>query len=205
MFFPTVLAAAVVALLPAAVVAQSSTGTDHQIVVGMNGTLTYTPANITAAMGDTVTFVFVHGNHTVTQSTFAAPCVYEQNATAGTAGFTSGFQPISANQTLVPSVTMVVNTTSPIWFYCQQANHCQQGMVGAINAVESSAKSYEAFKALAMGGSAASTPAGSSASGSGSAAAAAPTQSTKSGAVPKAVRNAGVALVAVGVLVAVLL
>lgn len=55
MYFPTLLAAAA-ALLPAVVSAQG-TGTDHQIMVGANGTLTYSPANITAAVGDTVTFV----------------------------------------------------------------------------------------------------------------------------------------------------
>ncbi|KZO95723.1 hypothetical protein CALVIDRAFT_537707 [Calocera viscosa TUFC12733] len=204
MYFPTLLAALAVAVLPAAVSAQTATGANHQIIVGMNGTVTYTPASITAAMGDTVTFVFVHGNHTVTQSTFATPCIYAQNATAGTAGFQSGFQPVAANQTLVPSVTMMVNTTAPIWFYCQQGTHCEQGMVGAINAVESSAKSYEAFKALAMAGGmgAAST---NTMSGSGSMTSAAAAPSKTSGGMTKVARNAGAMLVAVGVVVAVLL
>ncbi|EJU05483.1 hypothetical protein DACRYDRAFT_103969 [Dacryopinax primogenitus] len=202
MHFSTVFAVAAAAFLPAAVVAQT-TGANHQIIVGLNGTLTYTPANITATVGDSVTFVFAHGNHTVTQSTFAAPCVYTQNATAGTVGFQSGFQPIASNQSLVPSVTMLVNTTAPIWFYCQQANHCQQGMVGAINAVEGSAKSYDAFKALAMsGGTGTSASGGSSAS---SAPTSAPSQSTTSGSMVKAVCNAGVMLAAVGAMVAVLL
>jgi len=37
--------------------------TQHQIFVGANGTLTYSPPNITAAVGDLVTFVFQSGNH----------------------------------------------------------------------------------------------------------------------------------------------
>jgi len=202
MRFSTLIAALAAVTLPAAVSAQA-TGVDHQIVVGMNGTLTYTPANITAAMGDTVTFVFVAGNHTVTQSTFPMPCMYTQNATAGTEGFQSGFQPVSANQSLVPSVTMMVNTTTPIWFYCQQGRHCEEGMVGAINAVETSAKSYEAFKAAAMAAGTGASSATGSASGSGMMAA--PTQTPASGALANTVKSAGAMLIAVGAVASILL
>jgi plastocyanin len=59
--------------------------TDHQIVVGDSGQLSYNPANITGvAIGDTVTFTFRPKNHTVTQSTFANPCQRMDN------GFASG-------------------------------------------------------------------------------------------------------------------
>ena len=37
--------------------------TNHQILVGANGTVAYSPPNITAAVGDLVTFVFQSGNH----------------------------------------------------------------------------------------------------------------------------------------------
>jgi hypothetical protein len=37
---------------------------DHQIVVGPNGQLLYDPSNITANIGDTVTFSFRQKNHT---------------------------------------------------------------------------------------------------------------------------------------------
>ena len=33
----------------------------------------------------------------------------------------------------VPSFTIAVNNTAPIWVYCAQAKHCQAGMVMAIN------------------------------------------------------------------------
>jgi plastocyanin len=47
---------------------------DHKITVGANGQLAYNPPNITAAIGDTVTFEFHPKNHTVTQSSFNDPC-----------------------------------------------------------------------------------------------------------------------------------
>ena len=51
----------------------------------------------------------------------------------------------SANTTTIPTFTVVVNGTSPEWFYCGQAKHCQMGMVFAINPTEE--KSLEGYKA----------------------------------------------------------
>jgi len=34
---------------------------------------------------------------------------------------------------MMPTFTIEVNDTKPIWFYCSQGKHCQSGMVGAIN------------------------------------------------------------------------
>lgn len=62
---------------------------DHKVVVGGPGNLNYEPSNITAQVGDTVTFEFRQKNHTVTASSFAAPC-NRLAATAGDAGFDSG-------------------------------------------------------------------------------------------------------------------
>jgi plastocyanin len=45
-------------------VSAAQTGKDHAIVVGPNGQLIYSPANITAMPGDTVTFSFRQKNHT---------------------------------------------------------------------------------------------------------------------------------------------
>lgn len=42
--------------------------------------------------------------------------------------------PVSANSTEMPSFTIPVTDTKPIWFYCSQGKHCQSGMVGVINA-----------------------------------------------------------------------
>jgi hypothetical protein len=38
-------------------------------------------------------------------------------------------------------------------FYCKQAKHCESGMVFAINPPTSGEKTFQAYKALAMGGS----------------------------------------------------
>ena len=69
--------------------ATASTQTNHKVLVGEGGTLSYSPPNITAQAGDTITFEFRAKNHTVSQSSFAAPCRL-LGATSGTPGFDSG-------------------------------------------------------------------------------------------------------------------
>ncbi|KAF2840760.1 hypothetical protein M501DRAFT_930681 [Patellaria atrata CBS 101060] len=105
----------------------------------------YSPESIQAAVGDTVHFIFMQKNHSVTQSTFAKPCVKLPE------GIDSGLLP---NPDGAAGVTfdLQVGTTEPIWFYCKQrtGNHCGKGMVFAINAVESSEKSFAAYKQLAI-------------------------------------------------------
>lgn len=146
-------------LLPVASVYAQTTTT---VLVG-DGGLTFTPETITAAVGDTVIFEFRGGNHTVTQSTFAAPCSV---MTTPKAGIDSGFVPVAAGATEFSQWSITVdNATAPLWFYCKQGNHCQQGMVFSVNPTAD--KTHEAFKANAAaavaGGAAAS---GASASGS---------------------------------------
>ncbi|KAF8809073.1 Cupredoxin [Phlegmacium glaucopus] len=112
------------------------------VMVGSNGTLTFSPNSITAAVGDTVTFQFQAKNHTATQSTFAAPC------SRMASGVNSGFNPVSATATQLPQFTIMVNATTPMWFYCAQKNpvsHCAMGMVFAINA-PTSGNTFEAFQ-----------------------------------------------------------
>lgn len=58
--------------------------------------------------------------------------------------------PVSANATEFPTFSIVVNDTTPIWGYCRQTGHCGQGMVFAINAVDSSAKNFTAFQSQAI-------------------------------------------------------
>jgi len=128
----------------------SVTSTDHFIVVGGTGKLFYSPANISAQIGDTITFQFQQKNHTVTQSSFADPCrALTLTSTTGQVGFDSGFMPVADNATSFPTYTIQVNDTAPIWAYCRQTGHCGQGMVFAANAVESGPNNFEAFEALA--------------------------------------------------------
>ncbi|KAH9475538.1 putative GPI-anchored cupredoxin [Psilocybe cubensis] len=120
---------------------------DHRIQVGENG-LTYTESNITASIGDTVTFEFHAKNHTVTQSSFLKPCIPLLEST-GVQGFASGFKPVAPDATEFPTFTITINDTAPIWGYCGQTGHCAAGMVFSINAVESGPNNFEAFLNLA--------------------------------------------------------
>jgi len=131
-----------------------------QVKVG-NGATAFDPTSVNASTGDTVTFVFYPKNHTVTQSTFAAPC----QSMSG--GVDSGFQPVAANASNVPTFSVMVNNTQPLWFYCRQTSHCESGMVFAINPTAN--KTFDAFQAAAKASSANGTPASSSnTTGSGS-------------------------------------
>lgn len=60
---------------PGSAAPTSASTADHRVTVGANGQLVFSPSNITAQQGDTVTFEFHQKNHSATMSTFAAPCV----------------------------------------------------------------------------------------------------------------------------------
>ncbi|KAF8201646.1 Cupredoxin [Pholiota molesta] len=97
-------------------------------VGGVGGTITFTPNTVTANIGDTVRFEFHQKNHTATQSSFNAPCVPLPG------GFDSGFQPVPDTQTSnFNAAELAITDTNPVWVFCRQANHCQQGMVFAVN------------------------------------------------------------------------
>ena len=61
----------------------------HEVTVGANGMLAFSPSSITALVGDSIEFTFYPKNHSVTQSTFSNPCVPIEQTT-GTKGFDSG-------------------------------------------------------------------------------------------------------------------
>jgi len=113
----------------------------HQVDVGLNG-LAFTPNTVTAAIGDIVNFNYHPKNHSVTQSTFAVPCVKAVGTTGP--GVDSGFKPVAAGQTLPSGFAVNVTTTKPLWFFCAQATHCLQGMVFAINA-PATGNTFDAF------------------------------------------------------------
>ncbi|KAF4614853.1 hypothetical protein D9613_002977 [Agrocybe pediades] len=131
---------------------------DHAVAVGANGLLAFDPTDIQAAAGDTITFSFLAKNHSVTQSTFAAPCTKS--------GLDSGFHlPVAGGTgaTDFPTFVVTVNDTSPLWFYCAQTNpvvHCPMGMVFAVNAPAD--KSFAAFQSNAKATSNANSTAGGS-------------------------------------------
>ena len=120
-------------------------------VGGLDGTtpiLKYNPEYVADVKpGDVVLFDILANNHTVTESTFDAPCVPK----AG--GVDSGFRPNKDNIPGKMTFPVTVTDDKPRWFYCAQPGngkpHCQAGMVFAINAPKTGDKTLEAFKKLA--------------------------------------------------------
>ncbi|KAH8900247.1 hypothetical protein GQ53DRAFT_741189 [Thozetella sp. PMI_491] len=123
------------------------------VIVGVDGKLEFSPPSFQELPGTYVQFSYNPKNHSVVQSSFEDPCHPLSN------GFSSGFVPTTAS----PSgaiFEIVVPDTKPIWFYCAQTtgNHCQSGMVGAINAATSGDKTIDSFKALAAKASGSTIP-----------------------------------------------
>ncbi|KAJ7337714.1 hypothetical protein DFH08DRAFT_1082838 [Mycena albidolilacea] len=136
-------------------------GSEILVLVGQNNGLTFSPSNITAAVGDVVSFQFQSKNHSVTQSSFASPCVPLAQ------GVDSGFQAVAPNATALPQFSFTINNASnPLFFFSKQNAECQKGMVFSINANPNSAKSFAAFQAAAEKSAAPSDPSSSAPSGS---------------------------------------
>jgi len=55
-----------------------------------------------------------------------------------------------------PTYTIQINDTKPIWYYCSQGPHCQEGMVGVINAPKD--KTLSTYIAAAKGATANVSP-----------------------------------------------
>jgi len=173
------LSTVIAALVPVVAV---SAAQNFTVVVGGGSTLTYNPTTVNASVGDTIAFQFQSKNHTVSQSTFAAPC---QLMTTPAAGIDSGFMPVPAGSTSFPEWSFTVtNASAPLWFYCRQTGHCQQGMVFAVNPTV--AKSFDAFQAAAKASGSGSSGSYSTPAASGAASATASSVSSPSGSTPSA-------------------
>jgi plastocyanin len=121
------------------------------VAVAMNGSLTFSPNKLVAQPGEFVQFQFHAGNHTVTQSTFDQPC-QPIGQTSNVTGFHSGFLPAaaSAEMGMLPTYTIQINSTGPLWLYCAQGKHCGNGMVMVINEPASNPnRTLDSFKTLA--------------------------------------------------------
>lgn len=99
----------------------------HTVIVGGEDLLRYEPAFVRAKVGDIIKFEFLAKNHTLTQSSFEDPC------TALPGGIDSGFKPNPDNVCGKQQFEFTVKDEKPMWFYCQQGNHCSVGMVFAVN------------------------------------------------------------------------
>jgi len=135
-------------VLSAAVVVKAA---DHLIKVG-DGGLAFNPTSQTIQDGDSLSFQFQGKNHSVTQSSFMNPCTSLPNGTD------SGFMFVPPGATSLPQWTITINNASaPLWFYCAQVGHCEQGMVFAVN--PTAEMSFDAFQTAAK---AVTPPAGTS-------------------------------------------
>ncbi|KAJ7433040.1 hypothetical protein B0H11DRAFT_2297044 [Mycena galericulata] len=181
------------ALATAASVLSSASAATILVTVGAGNTTTYSPSNVTAQVGDQIAFQFVSGNHTVTQSSFPAPCT-----ALPPPGISSGFQPVTAGAQQIPQWSFnVTNATTPLWFFCEHVGHCAKGMVFSVNA-PATGKTFSAFQEAAIG-------TGSSASGSASAPGASGTAGTHNSALTTRTGSVGVLAVAAGVVAGLLL
>jgi len=120
----------------------SASSSVHTVQVG-DGGLTYSPSNITAAVGEKVEFHFFAPEHSVAQSTFASPCTPSSNSS-----FFSGAISTSSGQN-TNVFTITVNDTNAIWFYCAVPTHCKLGMAGVINAPSDGSKTLAMYQAAA--------------------------------------------------------
>lgn len=142
--------------------AQSATAAIMTVTVAANNKFQFTPNTITAQPGDMVAFNFVSQNHSVASSNANTPCQPQQNAifsdfqpVAGPSGAATGkgkgkgkgkkgkAAKAAANRVRqaggnTPTFMVPITDTQPMYIYCSQAQHCQQGMVMVINPVSSS-------------------------------------------------------------------
>jgi plastocyanin len=101
--------------------AQVGNGVEHRIVIeAVPGAARYVPAFVTAAVGDTITFINMNNAHSVVSSAAVLPC----NATGE---FDSGVLQQGG------SFSHVVKDTEPQFFFSSVNADCQAGMFGGIN------------------------------------------------------------------------
>ncbi|ETS78947.1 hypothetical protein PFICI_08800 [Pestalotiopsis fici W106-1] len=148
----------------------ASAQTVHVVSVSTvnNNSLIFSPDNIQVPAGDMVQFQFRAGNHSVAQSTFDAPCSPISEHTNQTGAF-SGFMPVAASSStgMIPTWTIMVANTNPLWFYCATGKHCQAGMVMVINenTAANATRSLTEFKKLASAATANVAPSSSTSGG----------------------------------------
>ncbi|KAL8335711.1 hypothetical protein RB598_009751 [Gaeumannomyces tritici] len=130
-------------LLPVALLATVAHGKEWIVAVGRGG-LKFDPEVIPDAKGgDTVTYQFYARNHSVVASSFGEPC----KPLAKDLIFSAFVPNESPDVPSTTSFTITIKDKKPLWFYCAQGNHCQQGMVHSINAPPAGpGNSHDEFK-----------------------------------------------------------
>jgi plastocyanin len=110
---------------------QASSGNQIIPIVVGGTSLTFMPNLVNANVGDVLQFQFAQRNHTVTQSLENTPCQPLSDSRGD--AINSGFIPFNNGSNRVGTFNVVVRDTQPMLLYCAQAQHCQQGMVMAVN------------------------------------------------------------------------
>ncbi|PIL33635.1 hypothetical protein GSI_04258 [Ganoderma sinense ZZ0214-1] len=126
-----------------------------QVIVTVGGstqapdgaTTVFDPDAVTADIGDVVVFNFTQGNHTATQSTFAAPCIPLHDFDLTLNGFDSSFRS-AGNFSAITNLSVNVTTSDTIWFF--DWNTCAEGGVGGINVNGSNYLTLDGFRRNAM-------------------------------------------------------
>ncbi|RYP72249.1 hypothetical protein DL770_007993 [Monosporascus sp. CRB-9-2] len=112
----------------------SRTGTaTHTVSVGLDHK--YVPDTIEAEVGDIINFRFYGANHSVVKAEFGQPCVPYDMIHPGEESFFSGaIEQPDNNPNPLPTWTLRVNTTDPVFFYCSAPESCiTWQMIGVIN------------------------------------------------------------------------
>jgi plastocyanin len=112
----------------------SSAETTHNVKVGdANNAMKFDPDKVKAEVGDTINFSFYPKNHSVAQSSYDKPCEPMSGGSDMKPIF-SGFMAVGSGEEEASMMYSVkINNTDPIWLYCSQASHCQDGQVMVIN------------------------------------------------------------------------
>ena len=99
-----------------------------QVIVGSAGNLSFMPTAVEAPINTIIMFNFLALNHTLTQSSFEHPC---ESINKFNTGYNQ-FNPANISGKYV--IEYEVTSDKPQWFFCAQAEHCETGMVFALNA-----------------------------------------------------------------------
>jgi len=121
--------------------ALAASAADHDIDVGEDG-FTFSPSTISCSKGDTVTFHFYPGGHSVVSSGFDSPCMSDGIISSGT---------VNSNSDESDMVFRIDCPSAATYLFCSQVGHCNGGMVAAINA-PTSGNTLAAYKSAAKNG-----------------------------------------------------
>ncbi|KAJ3535035.1 hypothetical protein NMY22_g6666 [Coprinellus aureogranulatus] len=118
-------------LLPTAALAANFT-----VAVGKDRVLTIEPNFVRAEVGDQIFFDMYYGGHTITASSFEAPCTRSQSGNGFVGQYGSVDSLPGPSHQVETRYIMDVTSADPAWYFCAQtcgSNHCQEGMLFALN------------------------------------------------------------------------